>query len=89
MKWIKSWLHFSNVQVGISFDSESYRPGQTAKINFSAAPGSKLAYSAVDKSLHLLGGENQITPDRVIKYNNYILLSADCGNAVFILNLWS
>ncbi|XP_065194502.1 C3 and PZP-like alpha-2-macroglobulin domain-containing protein 8 isoform X2 [Sycon ciliatum] len=52
-------------QVKIAFDSATYRPGAEANIHFSAAAGSTLAYSAVDKSLHILGGQNQITLGRV------------------------
>ena len=53
------------MQVKIAFDSATYRPGAEANIHFSAAAGSTLAYSAVDKSLHILGGQNQITLGRV------------------------
>ena len=51
--------------MSISFDVDQTRPGEKTKLTVQAAPGSRVAIAAVDKSVHLLRAGNEITEDQV------------------------
>ena len=41
------------------------KPGESTRLIITAAPGSQVAVTAVDKSVHLLKGGNELTQDDV------------------------
>ena len=49
----------------MSFVEAQKKPGEKVSIQLTATPGSRFALSAVDKSVQLLGGSNDLKPDRV------------------------
>ena len=52
-------------QVEIKFKDQEARPGRETQMKVSAAPNSLCALGIVDKSVHILGGDNTITKDKV------------------------
>nr|AFY13480.1 MULTIFUNCin [Balanus glandula] len=60
--------------VGVSWDQETVKPGDSASFTIRAAPNSVCGISAVDKSTELLGTSNQITLDTVFnKLDQFII----------------
>lgn len=55
-----------SLQVKMQFSDETVLPGAETKISLSAAPGSLCSIGVVDKSVNILGGDHQITPETVI-----------------------
>ena len=49
----------------MSFSESQMKPGSNVSINLQAAPGSRFALSAVDKSVQLLGATNDIKASKV------------------------
>ena len=60
----------SNVypQVNIRFAESVRKPGEQSRLIITAAAGSQVAVTAVDKSVHLLKGGNELTLDDVRLY---------------------
>ncbi|GAB1609825.1 pregnancy zone protein-like [Argonauta hians] len=59
--------------VKMNFNKDSAKPQQHVKLSVKAAAKSRCAIAMVDKSVHILGGDNQITKEKVFqkmeKYN--------------------
>lgn len=53
-------------KASLKFEKASIKPGTVAKYKISATPKSLCAVGAVDKSVHLLKSDNQITADKVL-----------------------
>ena len=53
------------LQVNLRFADSIRKPGENTRIIITAAPGSQVALAAVDKSVYLLKGGNQLTTDYV------------------------
>eukprot|EP00057_Strongylocentrotus_purpuratus_P015958 XP_011670432.1 PREDICTED: alpha-2-macroglobulin [Strongylocentrotus purpuratus] len=54
-------------QVSLQFlDGREIRPGQTASIALNARPSSLCALGVVDKSVHIMGGNNQLSKAKVL-----------------------
>ena len=53
------------LQVNLRFADSIRKPGENTRIIITAAPGSQVALAAVDKSVYLLKGGNQLTTDDV------------------------
>ena len=53
------------LQVNLRFADNVRKPGENTRIIITAAPGSQVALAAVDKSVYLLKGGNQLTTDDV------------------------
>ena len=49
----------------MKFDKQTVYPGNEVTVNLKASPGSLCSVGVVDKSINLLGGDHQITPDQV------------------------
>ena len=56
---------FLYFKVNVRFDQTTVRPGHEATVRVSAAPGSLCSVGVVDKSINLLAGNHQITPDKL------------------------
>ncbi|XP_052100569.1 alpha-2-macroglobulin-like isoform X3 [Mytilus californianus] len=52
-------------KVEMKFDQDTVYPGNEVNINLKAAPGSLCSVGVVDKSINLLAGNHQITPDQI------------------------
>ncbi|XP_071492286.1 pregnancy zone protein-like [Diadema antillarum] len=53
-------------KVSVEFDEgREVRPGQPASVRVSAQPSSLCAVGVVDKSVHIMAGDNQLTKDKV------------------------
>ncbi|XP_022096480.1 pregnancy zone protein-like [Acanthaster planci] len=68
-------------QVAVKFADLEKQPGQNTTVNIEAKPSSLCAYGVVDKSVHLLGGDNRITKEKVFKVLEDLQLSAEGGSA--------
>ncbi|XP_038076709.1 CD109 antigen-like [Patiria miniata] len=68
-------------QVDINFAEYVKQPGENTTLNILAKPSSLCAYGVVDKSVHLLGGDNRITKEKVFKALEDLQLSAEGGFA--------
>ncbi len=55
----------------VTFSDSKAKPGSNISINLQAAPGSRFALSAVDKSVQLLGSTSDLKPGKV---RNLLLL---------------
>ena len=55
----------SNMQVKIRFSDSIRKPGEGTSLIITAEPGSQVAVTAVDKSVHLLKGGNELSQDDV------------------------
>ncbi|XP_065060460.1 alpha-1-macroglobulin-like [Rhopilema esculentum] len=53
-------------EVMLSFSESEVKPASNVSITLQAAPGSRFALSAVDKSVHLLGQSNDLRPNSVM-----------------------
>ncbi|XP_063959301.1 alpha-2-macroglobulin-like isoform X2 [Lytechinus pictus] len=63
---LKMAAAFKN-QVSVEFLNERViRPGQTASIALNARNGSLCALGVVDKSVHIIGGDNQLSKEKVM-----------------------
>ena len=60
-------------QVNIRFADSVRKPGEPTRLIITAAAGSQVAVTAVDKSVHLLKGGNELTEDDV---RELVLLNA-------------
>ena len=49
----------------MEFSKEEVRPGGALKLKLRAAPNSKIAVTAVDKSVHFLADGNDLKPNDV------------------------
>ncbi|XP_050400640.1 alpha-1-macroglobulin isoform X3 [Patella vulgata] len=54
-------------KVSMEFTEEQVLPGATTGIKLEAAPGSLCSIGIVDKSVNILGGDHQITPEKLLK----------------------
>lgn len=54
-------------KVNMTFNKNNVKPGSNTKMTIGATPFSLCAIGMVDKSVHLLGGNNQITPDKIFE----------------------
>ena len=54
-----------SLQVSVSFDDTEKRPGQSTILRVESDPQSLCAVGVVDKSVHILGGSNQLTIAKV------------------------
>ncbi len=61
-------------QVSVSFDGAEKRPGSPTVLRVESDPDSLCAVGAVDKSVHILGGSNQLTAAKVCLYKTVKLL---------------
>ena len=50
----------------MSFEDKERKPGEKTKLILKASPGSRVAFVAVDKSVHLLKAGNELTKDKVV-----------------------
>ncbi|KAM7438496.1 A-macroglobulin receptor [Porites harrisoni] len=64
-------------KVNLRFADNVRKPGENTRIIITAAPGSQVALAAVDKSVYLLKGGNQLTTDDAIN----VLSSQDVGSS--------
>ena len=55
----------SDMQVKIRFSDSIRKPGEATSLIITAEPGSQVAVTAVDKSVHLLKGGNELSQDDV------------------------
>nr|BAR45602.1 alpha-2-macroglobulin 2 [Ammothea sp. RS-2014] len=69
---------FAN-KASFTFEKDSVKPGEAAKYKISAAPKSLCAVGVVDKSVHLLKSDNQITSEKIFK----VLKSFDTGRYTY------
>ena len=78
-------------QVNIRFADSVRKPGEPTRLIITAAAGSQVAVTAVDKSVHLLKGGNELTEDDVragfIKcmYKNLICQLRRCKCVLYVL----
>lgn len=72
VKYITSIVYLLN-QVEMKFDQDTVYPGNEVNVNLKAAPGSLCSVGVVDKSINLLAGNHQITPDQVC-FNFFLIL---------------
>lgn len=54
-----------NNKVNMTFEPKTAMPGSEARIRIKAEPGSFCSVGAVDKSINLLGGNHQLTPEKI------------------------
>ncbi|XP_028406949.1 murinoglobulin-1-like isoform X3 [Dendronephthya gigantea] len=55
-------------QVSVSFAEKEQKPGEKTKLILKASPGSRVAFVAVDKSIHILKSGNELTKDKIRPY---------------------
>ena len=65
------------LQVNLRFADSVRKPGENTRIIITATPGSQVALAAVDKSVYLLKGGNQLTTDDVSRLILYRPLEWD------------
>ena len=65
MQNFRSHRHLVFEQVDVRFADSIRKPGEPTKLIITAAPGSRVAVTAVDKSVHLLEEGNELTQDDV------------------------
>ena len=53
------------LQVSLNFDPAKVFPGAETVLHLQAAPESLCSVGVVDKSVHVLGGNNQVSPAKV------------------------
>ena len=53
----------------MKFNKDTVYPGNDVKFNVKASPGSICSVGVVDKSINLLAGNNQLTPEKVWKHS--------------------
>ncbi|XP_041464168.1 uncharacterized protein LOC446192 isoform X6 [Lytechinus variegatus] len=64
-------------EVDIAFSDEEMMPGAETQIMIHAKPGSLCAVGVVDRSVHILGGDNQLKADKIFaSLNKYQLTSS-------------
>ncbi len=49
----------------MSFEDDERKPGEKTNLILKASPGSRVAFVAVDKSIHLLKAGNELTKQKV------------------------
>ena len=52
-------------KVEMKFDQDTVYPGNDVSFNLKASPGSLCSVGVVDKSINLLGGDHQLTPEKI------------------------
>ena len=52
-------------QVYVRFTDSIRKPGEPTRLIITATPGSRVAVTAIDKSVHVLKGGNELTQDDV------------------------
>ena len=62
---LRSHRHLVFQQVDVRFADSIRKPGEPTRLIITAAPGSRVAVTAVDKSVHLLKEGNELTQDDV------------------------
>ncbi|XP_028407192.1 alpha-2-macroglobulin-like protein 1 isoform X2 [Dendronephthya gigantea] len=55
-------------QVSVSFVEKELKPGEKTKLILKASPGSRVAFVAVDKSIHILKSGNEFTKGKIRPY---------------------
>ncbi|CAB3988758.1 C3 and PZP-like alpha-2-macroglobulin domain-containing 8 isoform X2, partial [Paramuricea clavata] len=55
-------------QVSVSFKDDERKPGEETNLILKATPGSRVAFVAVDKSIHLLKAGNELTKEKILPY---------------------
>lgn len=55
----------------MDFVEKTVHPGNDVEIRLKADPGSLCSVGVVDKSINLLGGDHQITPEKVMLCFHY------------------
>ena len=65
---------YAYAQVNMRFADGIRKPGEQTRLIITAAPGSLVAVAAVDKSVHLLKGGNELTVDDV----RFFLVEVQC-----------
>ncbi|XP_030832876.1 uncharacterized protein LOC757285 isoform X4 [Strongylocentrotus purpuratus] len=64
-------------EVDIAFSDEEMMPGAETQLMIHASPGSLCAVGVVDRSVHILGGDNQLKADKIFaSLDKYQLTSA-------------
>ena len=53
------------MKVSVSFAEKEQKPGEKTNLMLKASPGSRVAFVAVDKSIHILKSGNELTKDKV------------------------
>ncbi|XP_071499850.1 pregnancy zone protein-like [Diadema antillarum] len=66
-------------EVDISFSDEERMPGAETEITIRASPGSLCAVGVVDRSVHILGGDNQLKGDKIFSSLDRYQLSSTGG----------
>ena len=51
--------------MSVSFEEKEKKPGEKTNFILEASPGSRVAFVAVDKSVHLLKDGNELTKEKV------------------------
>lgn len=57
-------------QVSVGFSDDKKKPGEKTTLILKAKPGSRVAFVAVDKSVHLLRAGNELSKDKVSHFDN-------------------
>nr|UVH36225.1 sea star footprint protein 9 [Asterias rubens] len=68
-------------EVDVSFDEKTAAPGDSAVLSVRAKASSLCAFGVVDKSVHLLGGDNRLTKKKVFEALEGLQLSSEGGSA--------
>ena len=53
------------LKVSVSFAERKQKPGEKTNLILKASPGSRVAFVAVDKSIHIFKAGNELTKDKV------------------------
>ena len=59
----------------MSFKDDERKPGEETNLILKATPGSRVAFVAVDKSIHLLKAGNELTKEKVCTEIYVVMLS--------------
>ena len=70
-------------QVSMSFDKARGKPGDDVKMSLKASPSSLCAFGAVDKSVYLKGGNNQLSQKTLTNMISHYSLSEYTGYVYF------
>jgi len=66
----------------MKFDQDTVYPGNDVSFNLKASPGSLCSVGVVDKSINLLGGDHQLTPEQVT--NLWVVVHSWCPHAFLL-----
>ena len=69
----------------MEFSKDTVLPGDEMTVHLEAAAGSVCGIGVVDKSVNILGGDHQITPEKVGDSMHNTFLSVNMNNVVCVL----